>query len=119
MRSIFLRAALPITTVAAFAATAGAQNNQRPLTFLDMQHMRQAGAPSVSPDRNWLLYTISTPDWKEAKRQTDIYVVSMTQGVTSTRQLTFTREKNETAPRWARDGAFFVFLSNRDAPAGS
>jgi dipeptidyl aminopeptidase/acylaminoacyl peptidase len=118
MRRIFLRATLATATVIACAAAAPAQN-KRPLTFLDMQHMRQAGAPTVSPDRNWLLYTISTPDWKEAKRQTDIYVVSMTQGVPSTRQLTFTKDKNETSPRWARDGSFFVFLSNRDAPASS
>jgi dipeptidyl aminopeptidase/acylaminoacyl peptidase len=118
MRRIFLRATLATATVIACAAAAPAQN-KRPLTFLDMQHMRQAGAPTVSPDRNWLLYTLSTPDWKEAKRQTDIYVVSMTQGVPSTRQLTFTKDKNETSPRWARDGSFFVFLSNRDAPASS
>ena len=63
-----------------------------------------------------MLYTLSTPDWKEAKRQTDIYLVSLQQGVSSTRQMTFTKEKNETSPHWARDGSFFVFLSNREAP---
>ena len=88
----------------------------RPMTFLDMQQMRQVGAPTPSPDGKWLLYTLSTPDWKEAKRQTDIYLVSLQQGVASTRQMTFTKEKNETSPRWARDGSFFVFLSNREAP---
>ena len=88
----------------------------RPMTFLDMQQMRQAGSPTPSPDGKWLLYTLSTPDWKEAKRQTDIYLVSLQQGVSSTRQMTFTKEKNETSPRWARDGRFFVFLSNREAP---
>ena len=30
--------------------------------------------------------------------------------------MTFTKEKNETSPRWAKDGSFFVFLSNREAP---
>lgn len=66
-----------------------------------------------------MLYTLSTPDWKEAKRQTDIYLVSLEQGVSSTRQMTFTKDRNETAPRWSRDGTFFVFSSNRDAPASS
>ncbi|HEX6163044.1 MAG TPA: prolyl oligopeptidase family serine peptidase [Vicinamibacterales bacterium] len=88
----------------------------RPMTFLDMQHMRQVAATTPSPDGKWMLYTLSTPDWKEAKRQTDIYVVSLQQGVASTKQLTFTKEKNETSPRWSRDGSFFVFLSNREAP---
>jgi dipeptidyl aminopeptidase/acylaminoacyl peptidase len=33
--------------------------------------------------------------------------------------MTFTKEKNETSPQWSRDGSFFVFLSNRDAPASA
>ena len=120
MRSSPVRAALYVFTFALAVAPAHAQEaGKRPMTFLDMQHMRQVGSPSFSPDRNWLLYTLSTADWKEARRQTDIYVVSTTQGVASTKQLTFTKEKSETSPRWSRDGSFFVFLSNRDAPASS
>lgn len=92
---------------------------KRPMTFLDMQKMRQAGSPSPSPDGRMVLYTISTPDWKQAKQQTDIYLVSLPQGVASTRQMTFTKDKNETSPRWARDGQFFVFASNREAPAAA
>ena len=92
---------------------------KRPMTFLDMQKMRQAGAPSPSPDGRWLLYTISTPDWKEAKKQTDIYLVSIEKGLASTRQMTFTKDKNEADPRWAKDGSFFVFASNREAPSSA
>ena len=40
----------------------------RPMTFLDMQHMKTAGSATPSPDGRWMLYTVSTPDWKEAKR---------------------------------------------------
>src|SRR5262245_21487753 len=85
-------------------APLGAQTpGQRPMTFLDQQQMRQVGATTPSPDGKWMLYTLSTPDWKEAKRQTDIYLVSLQQGVSSTKQMTFTKEKNETSPRWAHD----------------
>ncbi len=120
MRSFPVRAAILVFMCMATFAPAYAQDAaSRPMTFLDMQNMRQAGSPAVSPDKSWLLYTLSTPDWKEARRQSDIYLVSMTQGVPSTRQLTFSKEKNETSPRWSRDGSFFVFLSNRDAPASS
>ena len=38
-------------------------------------------------------------------------------GLASTRQLTYTKDKNETTPRWSRDGSFLVFLSDRDAAA--
>jgi dipeptidyl aminopeptidase/acylaminoacyl peptidase len=91
----------------------------RPMTFLDMQLMRQAGAPTPSPDGQWMLYTISTPDWQEARRQTDIFLVSIQTGVSSTKQMTFTTDKNETAPAWSRDGRSFLFLSNREAPTAA
>src|SRR5437763_4236597 len=87
----------------------------RPITFLDRQLQRDVGAPAPSPDGKWLLFTLSTPDWNQAKRQTDIYLVSVKDGFASTRQMTFTKDKNETSPRWSRDGRFFVFLSDRDA----
>ena len=57
-------------------------------------------APTPSPDGKWLLYTVSIPDWKEATKPTDLFLVSMTQGVASTRQMTFTKSKNETSPAW-------------------
>ena len=106
------------TVVLAGASTALAQTpagGQRVMTFLDQQNMRQVGAPAPSPDKKSLLYTISVPDWNQARRQTDIYIVSMDQGVRATRQLTYTKDKSEGQPRWAPDGSFFVFSSNRDA----
>jgi dipeptidyl aminopeptidase/acylaminoacyl peptidase len=114
---VFLLVGLSIA--APVAAQAQASAARRPMTFLDMQKMRQLGAPTPSPDGRWLLYTISTPDWKEAKRQTDIYLVSLEKGLASTRQLTFTKDKNESEPRWAKDSSFFVFASNREAPSSS
>src|SRR5512132_1240204 len=89
---------------------------KRPMTFLDMQQMRQGGSMAPSPDRKWLLYTTSIPNWQEAKRQSDISLVSLERGLPSTRQLTFTTEKSETSPRWAPDGSYFAFLSDRDGP---
>jgi dipeptidyl aminopeptidase/acylaminoacyl peptidase len=89
------------------------------MTFLDMRHMRSVNAPTPSRDGRWLLYAMSVPDWKEAKSQTDLYLVSLQQGVSSTRQMTFTKEKNESSPRWSNDGRAFFFLSNREAPQDS
>src|SRR4051812_30345412 len=72
----------------AAAATLGAQA-QRPMTFLDAQNMRQASGPELSPDGRTMLYTLSTADWAQARRQSDVYLVSVDRGVPSTRQLTF------------------------------
>jgi dipeptidyl aminopeptidase/acylaminoacyl peptidase len=114
---LFLLTAFSI--VAADDVCAQPPTAKRPMTFLDMQEMRQVASPTPSTDGRWLLYTLSTPDWKEAKRQTDIHLVSLDHGLPSTRQMTFTKDKNETSPRWSRDGSFFLFLSNRDAPESS
>ena len=114
---IFLIAAL--VPAVSLAQTSPSSAAPRPLTFLDRQYQRDIGSPTPSPDGKWLLYTLSTPDWNQARRQTDIYLVGLKDGLASTKQMTFTKDKNETSPRWARDGKFFVFLSNRDAPAGT
>lgn len=91
----------------------------RPVTFVDVQEMRSFGSESISPDGRWLLYTIATPDWQTAREQSDVHLVSLSEGVSSSRRMTFTREHDETSPRWPRDGGFFVFASNRDAPPDS
>src|SRR5215469_18627290 len=90
---------------------------KRPMTFMDVMGMRQVGSPALSPDGRYLLYTLSVPDWQAGKHYTDIYLVSVAEGLRSTKQMTSTKDKDETSPQWSRDGKFFAFLSNRDAPA--
>ena len=108
---------LPLSLV---AQTGGIpQPAPRPMSWVDVQSVSQVQTPVPSPDGKWALYVLSTPDWKNARRQSDIYLVSTTQGVASTRRLTYTAEKNETNPAWTRDGKFLVFSSDRDAPAAN
>src|SRR6478609_7998503 len=78
------------------ASALGAQS-QRPMTFLDAQNMRQVSGQDISPNGRMMLYALSTPDWNQARRQSDIYLVNVDQGLSSTRQLTFTKDKNETS----------------------
>ena len=120
-RAVVPFAVLAISTLAlapasVSSAQAPADSARRPMTFLDMEQMRSAGSPTPSPDGRWVLYTLSTPDWQEARRQSDLWLVSAERGLASARQMTFTAEKNEGSPRWAPDGSFFLFSSNRDAP---
>jgi dipeptidyl aminopeptidase/acylaminoacyl peptidase len=90
---------------------------KRPMTFVDVVSMRSVGDMSVSPDGQYMLYTLSTPDWQDGKSYTDIHLVPLDRGVSASRQMTATRGKNESSPRWSRDAKFFMFLSNREAPA--
>src|SRR5438067_2373034 len=100
---------------AVFGAAAVSAQSPRPMTFLDAQNMRQVAGNDLSGDGKLMLYALSTPDWNQVRRQSDIYLVSTDKGLPSTRQLTFTKDKNETSPKWSRDGSYIAFLSDRDA----
>lgn len=99
---------------AALPAALAAQGTARPMTFMDQQLMRQAGATALSPDGTQMVYTLSVPDWADGRRYTDIYLVSVAGGPASARQLTFTKDKNETSPQWSRDGRQVIFASDRE-----
>ena len=124
VRSSLIRRALTVAMAGFLTGTAAsslvhAQTAARPMTFLDMRHLRSVSAPTPSPDGRLMVYVLSTPDWKEAKSQTDIYLVSTREGVSSTKQMTFTKTKNESSPRWTSDSRAFFFLSNREAPSNA
>jgi dipeptidyl aminopeptidase/acylaminoacyl peptidase len=106
--------ALGFALALGLATAVPTEAQQRPLTFLDMQELRSAGSWTPSPDGRWMLYTVSTPDWAEDESQSDVHLVSLSEGVPSSRQLTFTDEHDEDRPAWAPDGVSFVFSSNRD-----
>ncbi len=112
-----LTIALPLLALPAADAAGQSAAGRRPMTWMDQQRTRSAGGAAVSPDGRWVLYTVTTPDWKEARSQADLFLVSAERGLPGTRQLTFTRDKSEAAPRWLPDGQSFVFTSNREAPA--
>ena len=107
------------STAVRVPSSAAQSTPPRPMTFLDVQNLRQVGTAAPSPDGRWVVYTVTAPDWNEMRRQSDLYLVSATAGVASTKRLTFTATKNETAPAWSRDGQSIVFLSDRDAARDS
>lgn len=91
---------------------------KRPMAWVDAQRLRSVAGTAISPDGSQMLYALTTPDWKEATTQSDLYIVRTDRGLESTRQLTFTTGKNESSPRWAPAGGWFVFSSNREGAAG-
>jgi dipeptidyl aminopeptidase/acylaminoacyl peptidase len=108
------RVALVLLAALVPAAAPAQVPSRRPMTFLDIQHLRSAGDVDVSPDGRWALYTLSVPDWKEARSTTDIWLVPVDGGPAAARRMTFTKDKSESNPTWAPDGATFVFSSSRD-----
>jgi len=80
------------------------------MTPEDLAALRDVGRPQISPDGEWVAYTVRSSDLKEDKRGTDLWMTRW-DGLRSL-QLTFTKE-SESTPRFSPDGRYLSFLSSR------
>jgi dipeptidyl aminopeptidase/acylaminoacyl peptidase len=68
--------------------------------------------PQISPDGQWVAYTVATIDQKANKRASRIWIASIDG---SHPAVAFTSEStSSTSPRWSPDGRSLAFLSARD-----
>ena len=101
------------TLVLAGAALQAA--TQRPIVVDDQFRFLDVGDPQLSPDGEWIAYTVTNTNVEADKRNTDIWVVKYDGSVRQ--QLTHTPTESETSPRWSPDGRLIAFLSSRPGPA--
>jgi dipeptidyl aminopeptidase/acylaminoacyl peptidase len=81
----------------------------------DVNALKAVFDPVVSPDGDWVAYTVRTTDVAKDKRATDIWMTSW--DGKRTVQLTQSGEA-EHSPGWSPDGHFISFLSNRGKKDG-
>jgi dipeptidyl aminopeptidase/acylaminoacyl peptidase len=98
--------------IALAATVAVAQTTRHPLRLDDLARFRNVGGPEISPDGEWIAYTVSTIDTKEDKSSTHIWMVKY--DGTNDRQITFSND-SEGSPRWSPDGKFLSFTSGRSS----
>ena len=89
-----------------------AQTPKRPLNLDDLARFRNVNDPQISPDGQWIAYTVSTIDAKEDKSSTHIWMVGY--DGQKDRQITFSTD-SEGSPRWSPDGKFLAFTSSRSS----
>jgi dipeptidyl aminopeptidase/acylaminoacyl peptidase len=89
---------------------AGAVCAQRPLVVEDFSKFQDVADPRLSPDGQWILYTVTTTDVVAEKRNSDIWVAKW--DGSPPRRLTYTPD-SESSPRWSPDGTYISFLSSR------
>lgn len=81
-----------------------------PVTVEALYEVRAVGSPRISPDGRTVLFTLSTPDLKTGKTDTDIWRVPFEGGPPAR----MTRHEGaDFSPLWAPDGRSFFFLSTR------
>jgi dipeptidyl aminopeptidase/acylaminoacyl peptidase len=62
---------------AAVAVLAASTAFARPMRAVDMQSMHRLGAPEVSRDGRWAVFTISNTDWSKNKRVNTLYLLDL------------------------------------------
>ncbi|GAB3507727.1 S9 family peptidase [Emticicia fontis] len=109
---------MPFLAVFLFLSALGyAQSTtKRGLKPSDVYRLQNLSDPQISPDGNWVSYTLSSVDSVKNKRNADIWMVSW-DGKESI-QLTHTPD-GESQGRWSPDGKFFTFISSRNGLTSS
>ncbi|MGD0733893.1 MAG: S9 family peptidase [Terracidiphilus sp.] len=108
----FLCIGLPfVAAVPVLAADAPAK---RAITLDDLARIQRVGAPVLSPDGEWILYSVSQIDTKEDKGQSHLWMAKWDGSARI--QLTYGKEGAGSA-KFSPDGKYISFTSSRPGPA--
>jgi dipeptidyl aminopeptidase/acylaminoacyl peptidase len=110
---LILALSLPICAQepASRATTSAASSVPRNITIDDYFEIRDIGQPELSPDGQWVAYTVRTKILKDDKNEQRLWMVSTHGGEV----LPLTAEGvSSSHPRWSPDGKYLAFLSARN-----
>ena len=82
----------------------------RPIRSSDIYRLRDVGAARISPDGNWIAYTVTTTDSAKDKSDSDVWMVSWDGA--RTLRMTASPEP-ESNPRFSPDNRYLSFVSGR------
>ncbi|WP_396202939.1 S9 family peptidase [Gemmatimonas sp.] len=83
---------------------------QRPVRPADLFQLRDVGAGRISPDGQWIAYTVTSVDSAKDKSDSDVWMVNWE----GTRALKMAGSPDgESNPRWSPDNRYLSFVSGR------
>jgi dipeptidyl aminopeptidase/acylaminoacyl peptidase len=94
---------------AAAAALAAAPASARPMTATDMHMMHRLGAPEVSPDGKWAVFTISDTDLEKNKRINTLYLLDLTKTGAAPQPISAAAKGHDAV--FAPDGAIWFLMA--------
>jgi dipeptidyl aminopeptidase/acylaminoacyl peptidase len=92
--------------------TLTAQQKQA-ITHERMWLLKRVGAPAVSPDGRWVIFSVTEPAYEEKDQVTDIWIAPF-DGTKAARRLTAAKG-GESGYTWSPDGSYIAFSAKRDA----
>jgi dipeptidyl aminopeptidase/acylaminoacyl peptidase len=103
-----------VASVVAAASTYAqpAQTARHTITHEDIFLMKRVGAPVLSPDGRWSVFSVTEPAYVEANQVSDLWIVP-TDGSAAPRRLTNTKG-GEGGVEWSPDGRKIAFAARRE-----
>ena len=105
---------IALAGLALAAGTAQAQD-RRPLTALDLYHLKQAGGVALSPDGQRAVFVVTEVDSAENRYRRDLWIAN-TDG-SGMRRLTWTNARGIGGAAFSPDGRMLAFTQSRQGRA--
>src|SRR3984957_656982 len=103
---------VPVVGAAQATTPAKATTAVKPITHEALWMMKRVGAPAVSPDGKWAVFSVVEPSYETDKAVSDLWLVP-TDGLKPPRRLTNTKAPEDDAV-WSPDSASIAFSTKRE-----
>lgn len=109
--------ALAVFALGASSAAVLAQDSTpRPIEIEDQFALRNVGGPVLSPEGDWVAYTVTTTSLAEERSETRVWISSMSDGDAIPMTVA---GSSAGSPRFSPDGRYLSFTASRGEPARS